>query len=109
MLPKTNRLPSHLIKKTLNSPQTLQSQLFVIKASLQNSSLSPRIGFIVSTKTAKLAVTRNKIKRLLRESIKPHLKVLKKNQDLLIIAKPEIKGKTLDQIKETLNSLVKEL
>lgn len=109
MLPKINRLPGHLISKALNSKITLDSPFFAIKALKEKSSYPPLVGFIVSTKISKKAVGRNKIKRLLRESIRPYLKTLKKGQIVLIIAKHSIKGKTLSQLETALAPLIKKL
>ncbi len=50
---------------------------------------SPRVAISVSTKLFKKAVDRNRIKRLIREAIKPHLTTLP-NLDILIIVKKEI-------------------
>jgi ribonuclease P protein component len=54
-----------------------------------NKQKTARIAISVSTKMFKQAVKRNRIKRLLRESIQPHLTTLP-NLDILIIAKKEL-------------------
>jgi ribonuclease P protein component len=109
MLPRPNRLPGHLVPFLLNSKTTFHSSLFGLKVSKSSNSSgsSPRLGFIVSTKIAKKAVDRNKIKRLLRESVRPHLKTLKPNTDLLFLAKHPLKNKTLKQTRPVLLSLLK--
>jgi len=106
MLPKQHRLPGFKIPDLLNSKATFQSPFFGLKTTESNHS-HPRIGFIVSTKIAKNAVDRNRIKRLLREAIKPHLQSLKLNHDFLFLAKHPIKGKSLKEIKPHVSSLLK--
>ncbi|MBU1085196.1 MAG: ribonuclease P protein component [Candidatus Beckwithbacteria bacterium] len=109
MIPKINRLPGYKIPKLITSPIFLNSNFFVIKILETKSLEPPQIGFIVSTKISKKAVIRNKIKRLLREAIKPHLKTFKKGQNILIIARYPIVDKTLNQIKENLKLRLRRL
>jgi ribonuclease P protein component len=108
MLPKSNRLPGHLIPHTLNSPTTLHSPFFGLKVISSSSHLPPRLGFIVSTKIAKRAVDRNKIKRLLRQAVYPHLPNLKPGHDLLFLAKHPLKNQTLQPIKAHVFTLLKQ-
>ncbi|MFC1627194.1 ribonuclease P protein component [Patescibacteria group bacterium] len=107
MLSKKYRLPGHLIPHLINSPNSFSSPFLNLKTS-ENQSRDLRFGFIVSTKIAKNAVDRNKIKRLLRESIKPYFSKLQSGHDLLFFAKHPIKNKTLDQLKPHLSSLLKQ-
>jgi len=65
----------------------------------QNNSDSLRIGFVVSKRISKHAVTRNYIKRLLGEIIRPHLTALPTGYDLVISARNTIV--TLDAEKRT--------
>lgn len=48
----------------------------------------PKVGFIVSSKTAGNAVSRNRLKRRLREAVRPHLSNLPDSVAIAVIAKP---------------------
>ena len=71
MLPKINRLPGYKIPLVLASRKAFHSPLFTLKVKSSNTKES-QVGFIVSKKTAKKAVDRNRIKRLTRESFRKH-------------------------------------
>jgi ribonuclease P protein component len=61
-----------------------------------NKKKNARIAINVSTRLFKQAVKRNRIKRLIREAMKPHLSTLP-NLDILIIAKKELTTNTNSQ------------
>ena len=46
-----------------------------------------RIGFSVSKRVGK-AVKRNRVKRLMREAVRPHVPGMRRGQDLVFIARP---------------------
>jgi len=69
-----------------------------------------RFGFIISTKISKLAVVRNKIKRIMSEVIRKNLKKLKSGYDVLFLIKTsivKIEKETLE--KETYEILTKNI
>jgi ribonuclease P protein component len=90
MLPKQNRLPGHILPFVLSSQAVFHHPLFSLRVSSSSCS-SPRVGFIVSSKVAKKAVDRNRLKRLLRQAAYPHLKNLPPQTDLLFFAKHPLK------------------
>ncbi|MEA3354971.1 MAG: ribonuclease P protein component [Patescibacteria group bacterium] len=106
MLPKINRLPGHLIPKTLKSKNTLYSPLFNLKLQKTDRVRPCQISFIVSAKIIKLAVQRNKLKRQLKTAIYPHLKNLKPNYNLIFLVKHPIKQASFNQIKTTFINLL---
>jgi len=57
-----------------------------------------RLGFIVSRKTGKKAVTRNRVKRLLREAFRLNRWRLQKTLDIVIIAYPQSTSLTFVEI-----------
>lgn len=74
-----------------------------------NKQKNVRVAITVSTKIFKQAVKRNKIKRLLREALKPHLPNLP-NLDILIITKKELAINTpLAEIKKDTSSMLNKL
>ncbi|MEK7103922.1 MAG: ribonuclease P protein component [Patescibacteria group bacterium] len=68
-----------------------------------------RIGFVVSKKVSKKAVTRNKIKRRLREISRNIIKELEKGFDIVVFTKPEIAESDFKQIKNALEILLKKI
>lgn len=107
MLAKINRLPGYKIPLVLASRMTFHSPLFTLKVKPSSLKIS-QVGFIVSKKTAKKAVNRNRLKRLLREALKSNLKNLKPNHDLLFLAKPAIKNQSLSQITSQIIATLKQ-
>jgi len=85
--PSSNRLSnSEAFAKVFKQSKKLHTPEFSVYLR-QNGLESARLGLAVSKKTAKKAVTRNKIKRIIRESFR-----LRKGQmrglDIIIVAKP---------------------
>ncbi len=109
MLPNKARLrSSERIGTIFKQGKYSHGKLLLIKY-LPNNKNSARITISVSTKLFKQAVKRNKIKRLIREAIKPHLENLPKI-DILIIAKGSIDISTpLSEIKADLDNLLLKL
>ena len=108
MLPQAYRLPlktelSHLKK----DGQIFQGKFFgLLLDPKQNQKNSSRFGMIVSNKIAKKAVVRNKIRRLLSESLMFFLPQIKKNQDGVFLAKKTVIEADSTQIKKDAESLL---
>ncbi len=64
------------------------SQFFVLKA-LFKTNATPRVAFVVSTKISKLAVERNRVRRVLRETVRPNIKNLRSG-DYVVIVKASV-------------------
>ena len=80
--------------------RTITSRLLVLAWHKNNADLTvSRIGFVISKRISKHAVTRNYIKRLLGETMRPFLADLPPGFDLVISAKNQIV--TLDPEKRT--------
>lgn len=97
MFSRRFRLPGHKILSLIKSRQVFFSPLFTLKINFRSNTVS-QVGTIVSTKISKKAVIRNRLRRLIREAIKPHLIKLAPTAELLFIAKPQIITKKLPDI-----------
>ena len=71
-----------------------------------------KVGFVVSKKTHKRAVKRNRIKRLMRESVRLILKGehnLNNYRSLIFSAQTKALGKTFDEVDLIIKSLLSEI
>lgn len=110
MLPRIYRLPLRgqwpIIKKEGRVYHSRLFTLIVAGVPSENSEgIRTRWGFVVSGKISKKAVVRNQVKRLLREGARSFLARAKPNFSVLILAKPAILGKDLEEIKEEMEKL----
>jgi ribonuclease P protein component len=71
----------------------------LILAWAPNGTAQLRVGFVVSKRITKLAAERNYIKRLLGEATHPLLEKLPPGLDIVITARPQMRGITLPTLK----------
>lgn len=103
MLPKRHRL--NLKKeKFLKGDAQLPSQFFklVVKKGVVGG---PKIGFIVSGKVGS-SVTRNKVKRILSESVEKKIDRIPNNLSLIFIAFPQSAGVTYREIDSSVDKIL---
>lgn len=106
MLPAKNRLHNKKeFQEVLKMGAKLFGQMVMIRYIANTSDF--KMGLIVSTKVAKNASDRNRIKRLIREVVRREF--LKENKfcRMVIIARKEIVDKDYDQIKMELKKILK--
>lgn len=86
MLPKANRLPSSEIRNVLRRGTRISnaSMQFVF---LPNQAKAPRFAFVISTNIGKRAVDRNRMKRMLRDSIRSQLHRFQNPIDAVLIVR----------------------
>ena len=90
-MPKENRLSGKdNFDKVKKEGVFYQSESFALLVCKRKDANSTRIGFIISNRVSKLAVVRNKIKRILRSIIVHNLSNLRENYDLVFLAKRKI-------------------
>lgn len=108
MLPQAYRLPLKTeLSRLKKDGQIFQGKFFgLLLDSKQNPQNSSRFGMIVSNKIAKKAVVRNKIRRLLSESLMALFPQIKKNQDGVFLAKKLAVEADFTQIKKDVESLL---
>lgn len=73
---------------------------------LPTRSAEPRVAFSVSKRVGK-ATVRNRVKRRLRESVRPHLRALAPGQDLVFIAREPAAAATFDRLEDTVDYLLR--
>lgn len=66
-----------------------------------------RFGFLASGKIFKKAVTRNAIRRKLKEALRPYLSVVVSGIDLILIAKKGIESRNFQELKEIVFFIIK--
>lgn len=107
MLAKINRLRKNKdIQKVFEKGRIFKQDLLILKI-LSNDLDESRLAFVVSKKFSKKAVTRNKIKRKLREAVYFNLKKTQKGVDLVVIASPGLEAKDFEEMKEMVSKLFK--
>lgn len=110
MLPKKNRL----IKKSefseiLTKGKIFQGHLFGISVYERDDELPAKIGIIVSKKISKLAVKRNRTKRLLRESLRRLIKNAPDGLGLVFLTKKKLLEATQDEVFRETERLFREI
>lgn len=103
MLKSTYRLPA---RTRFASPSLLSSPLFTIKIG-ENRLPYSRFGFIISKKTAKTAVARNRSKRLLRSYIEDVRERIVAGKDFLFILKKNLVYEKTVFVREEVLTLLK--
>lgn len=105
MLPKQNRIPSYTISELFRSGMRRNIGYYQVIYK-KNDATVPRFAIIVSTKISKHAVVRNRIKRLVSESIRHVFPKFSLRVDMLIIVKQNISEKQQTEVQtELINHL----
>jgi ribonuclease P protein component len=119
MLPQTYRLPSSEIPHLMRYGSRVAGEVIQLIARKNEEDVSrfvplsgtplvrPRFAFIISTKIDKRATRRNKMKRLLSESIHHLLPRLQKHTDYIIIAKKDFSRKSQQEIESMVAELLR--
>ena len=85
------------------------SEKFLMLKAVENSLSFSRFGFVVSKKISKKAVERNRVKRLMSESIRLSQEKIKPGFDVVFVSKAGIVGKSFEEVKELMEKLLKKL
>lgn len=98
MLPRAHRL----VKKKdfaflFKQAKSFQTKELVLK--VRGGTRTPlRVAVIVSKKSAKKAVTRNRVKRLIRQLLREHMRQLPSGVDIAVITRPGIERVPEEQV-----------
>lgn len=95
MLPEENRLRLKKDHDTVYKKGLRYKSPFFLLICLKktDSSLSTRFSFVISKKTEKTAVMRNRVRRQMRELVRKNLKFINSGFDCIMIANREFVGK----------------
>src|SRR3990170_7461426 len=112
MLPREHRLLlknqwTKIRKEGKMFSGTLFSLIIETTTGLAKDQKPAQFGFIVSTKISKKATVRNRIKRLLRESVRSFLPDIPANTTVVVLVKRAAVDKGLGSIKEEMARLFK--
>ena len=109
MLAKKNRLTgSKDFKAVEKDGKVFQFSTFGLVILDRKDNSPSRFGFIVSTKIAKDAVDRNRIKRVLSETIRTSMVDLKDGLDVVFLAKTSILKFPTDKVMKEVKIAIKE-
>lgn len=114
MLPREYRLKKRsAFAATYKTGNSLHKGGITVFCGKKNQNKTPvKIGFVVSKKIHKRAVKRNRIKRLMRESIRLYIKengFTQEYMSLVFVASSRLLGKSFDEIDKSMKNLVSEL
>ena len=98
MLPKVFRLKKKAeFQKVYREGKSVSTAALVLISYKKEQKRLPRIGFAVGKKIG-TAVSRNRIKRLMREALRPYIEEINPNYDLIFVARIKIKGISLHDV-----------
>ena len=86
--------------------RSVTSRLLIL-AWTPNDEARVRVGFVISKRISKHAVTRNYIKRLLGEAIRPVLADLPVGLDIVFSARGQILGADLSTLRQDMSTLLR--
>lgn len=105
MLARNYRLPA---THRLVSARTHSTPLFLVKASPNGLPYS-RFGFVITKRTAKSAVARNRTKRMIRARVEALFERITPGQDVLFILRKDLSEEKTDDSMETVVNSFKKL
>ena len=89
-------------KSVFANPLVKQGDANMLLLGIKNDQKSARLGLAVAKKQLKLAVSRNRFKRLTRESFRQHLDIIK-NLDIVVVARSGAERKTNSELLDILS------
>ena len=105
MLPKKHRLKRKKdFARAYRKGNFIKGDFLIIRTT-ENQLNYSRFGIVVSKNVSKKATERNKVKRRIREAIRPQLNKIKVGFDVIVIGLPEVVKKNFWEIGEELKKV----
>jgi len=105
VLPNPNRLKKNKdIQRVFEKGKSFKQDFLILKTCPNNLNQT-RFAFVVSQKSSKKAVVRNKLKRRIREIVGTNLSEIKKGMDVVVIVLSGLETKDFQETEKTLNKL----
>lgn len=108
MLPRANRLKIPTTWSRENPDFQLKTEFFKVLVKRKPETSSVKIGFIISGKVGK-AIVRNRVRRRLASEFHRRLVELASDQELVLIAYPNIARASNEEISASLNKVLSKL
>ena len=108
MLPKQYRLPTSQFQSVFRLGRKMHTDNLMCVVQITTEKVS-RFAFVVSTKIAKHAVDRNRMKRLLRESVHHLLPSIQSGYDVVFVTKNNFADKTSKEIATHISDLFRSI
>ena len=89
-------------KNVFAKPCVKQGDASMLILGIKNNHQSARLGLAVAKKQLKHAVSRNRFKRLTRESFRHHIDIIK-NMDIVVVARAGAEKRTNRELLDTLS------
>lgn len=110
MLPQINRIPTRDIPRVMKTGRRVVGQgvtlLGVLPGQTERAPGQPRFAFIVSTKVDKRAVVRNRVRRVLSESVRHLLKRIVPEADGILIGTKDLVSLSQDEVETRVCTLL---
>lgn len=104
MLPKINRLTQKEdFRQVLKLRKFIHGRFFTIAIKKDEGNLDTKVGIIVSNKVSKKAVTRNKIKRIVRQAAREVVKKNPKEKMIVVLAKPNAANNEKEELEKDIS------
>lgn len=105
MLPSPYRLPAPFIRSVLQKGRRIvSSELQII--SLRSGNSLPRFAFVVSAAVDKRATARNRMKRLLRESVRHLLPTIPAGYDMVFLVRRRFADRSKKEVEAAVRTLL---
>lgn len=109
MLPKSSRLRHERDFARLSVKGRPIYGPFCTLRAWKSGSTPSKIGFVASGKMFKHAVTRNRVRRRLREAFRPLLKIVPSGYDMIFVGKPETLTADFVLLRESIAHIIEKM
>lgn len=107
MLPKKYRLADRqMFGEILSKGGRINGNFFLLTSLHTAGTEWPRVGVIISKKISKKAVVRNRIKRVVYDSVRKFLEEVSKENTLVFLAKKPVAEATSEEVSSDIDSIM---